>query len=231
METTNYSTSPHQGLPGQQPTFAQRAQHSKTLIAIIAVLGVTVLALGATLIGNRSEAQLNGAVAPEAIVAQAPVTAPVTAPAVRAPAPVQPGVDSAPRNVAPKAPARVNQAANVCQSCGTVESVTAVQRQGKVNGVEVGNTTIGIGTVAGGVLGGLLGHQVGGGSGKTAMSVLGAAGGAYAGNTVEKNMKKVTVYDVRVRMDNGNYRHLDISSAPAVGSRVIVEGSNLRMAN
>ena len=57
------------------------------------------------------------------------------------------------------------------------------------------------------------------------------AGGAYAGNTVEKNMKKVTVYDVRVRMDNGNYRHLDISSAPAVGSRVIVEGSNLRMAN
>ena len=228
METTNYSTSPN---PGQQPTFAERAQHSKTLIAIIAVLGVTVLALGATLIGNRSEAQLNGAVAPEAIVAQAPVTAPVTAPVVRAPTPVQPVVDSAPRNVAPKAPARVNQAANVCQSCGTVESVTAVQRQGKVNGVEVGNTTIGIGTVAGGVLGGLLGHQVGGGSGKTAMSVLGAAGGAYAGNTVEKNMKKVTVYDVRVRMDNGNYRHLDISSAPAVGSRVIVEGSNLRMAN
>ena len=233
METTNYSTSPHQGLPGQQPTFAERAQHSKTLIAIIAVLGVTVLALGATLIGNRSEAQLNGAVAPEAVVAQAPVTAPVAAPVVRAPvqAPVQPVVDSAPRNVAPKAPARVNQAANDCLSCGTVESVTAVQRQGKVNGVEVGNTTIGIGTVAGGVLGGLLGHQVGGGSGKTAMSVLGAAGGAYAGNTVEKNMKKVTVYDVRVRMDNGNYRHLDISSAPAVGSRVIVEGSNLRMAN
>lgn len=226
METTNYSTSPN---PGQQPTFAQRAQHSKSLIAIIAVLGVTVLALGATLIGKSSEAQLNASTAPEAVVAQAPVTAPV----VRAPvqAPVQPVVDTTPRNVAPKAPARVNQAANVCQSCGTVESVTAVQRQGKVNGVEVGNTTIGIGTVAGGVLGGLLGHQVGGGSGKTAMSVLGAAGGAYAGNTVEKNMKKVTVYDVRVRMDNGNSRHLDISSAPAVGSRVIVEGSNLRMAN
>ncbi|MDB5848835.1 MAG: hypothetical protein JWP29_2587 [Rhodoferax sp.] len=230
METTQNS------IPGQQPTFAERAHHSKALIAIIAVLGVTVLAMGATLIGNRSEAQLNGAAAPVALTAQAPVMAPVTAPvqaapAVRAAAPVQPVVDNTPTYVAPKAPARVAQAANVCNSCGTVESVAAVQRQGKVNGVNVGNTTIGLGAVAGGVLGGLLGHQVGGGNGRTAMSVLGAAGGAYAGNSVEKNMNKVTVYDVRVRMDNGTYRHMDISTSPAVGSRVIVEGQNLRMAN
>ena len=224
--------------PIHQPPLADRMQHSKMLIAIIAVLGVTVLALGATLIGNRSEAQLDAAngAAPAAVTAQASVTAPVTAPVrpatvARTEAPPQPAIDTTPRTVTPKAPARVAQAPDVCTTCGTVESVTAVQRQGKVNGVDVGNTTIGIGTVAGGVLGGLLGHQVGGGSGKTAMSVLGAAGGAYAGNTVEKNMNKVTVYDVRVRMDNGSYRHLDISSAPAVGSRVVVEGKNLRLAN
>ena len=44
-------------------------------------------------------------------------------------------------------------------------------------------------------------------------------------------MKKVTVYEVRVRMADGSHRNLDISTAPAVGSRVIVEGNNLRMAN
>jgi len=118
----------------------------------------------------------------------------------------------------------------VCADCGTVEAVTAVQRQGEVNGVAVGNTTVGLGTVAGGVIGGLLGNQVGGGNGKTAMTVLGVAGGAYAGNTIEKNMKKVTVYQTRVRMHNGSVRTLEHGSAIAVGSRVVVEGNTLRLA-
>jgi outer membrane lipoprotein SlyB len=76
----------------------------------------------------------------------------------------------------------------------------------------------------------LLGHQVGNGRGKTLAAVLGAAGGAYAGNKVEQKMKTVTVYDVRVHMDDGSTRNLDISTAPAIGSKVIVEGENLRMA-
>ena len=108
-----------------------------------------------------------------------------------------------------------------------MQSVTAVQRQGQVNGVAVGNTTIGLGTVAGGVLGGLLGNQVGNGNGKTAAAVIGAAGGAFAGNVVEKNMKKVTVYDARVRMDVGTTHNLDISTDVPVGSNVIVVGKNL----
>lgn len=45
------------------------------------------------------------------------------------------------------------------------------------------------GTVIGGLVGGLLGHQVGGGNGKTLATVAGVAGGAYAGNRVEKNMQ------------------------------------------
>ena len=94
----------------------------------------------------------------------------------------------------------------------------------------VGNTTVGLGTVAGGVIGGLLGNQVGGGSGKTAMTVLGAAGGAFAGNKIEENMKKVTVYQVRVRMNDGSTRNVEVSSSVPVGSKVIVEGNNLRMA-
>jgi hypothetical protein len=45
---------------------------------------------------------------------------------------------------------------------------------------------------AGGVVGGLLGHQVGGGSGQKIATVAGAAGGAYAGHQIEKTMKSTT---------------------------------------
>lgn len=227
METTpasnaNLSTSRH--------GFADRLQHSKALVAIVAVLGVTVMALAAALVVNRSDAQPGGsaAMAPAALAAPSTTPAPVpaTTPKVVAAAPKI----THPNSVTHSAPVTVAKA-HVCADCGTVEAVTAVKRQGQVNGVAVGNTTIGIGTVAGGVLGGLLGNQVGNGNGKTLATVVGAAGGAYAGNKVEQSMKTVTVYDVRVRMNDGSVRNLDISTAPAVGSKVIVEGNNLRSVN
>jgi outer membrane lipoprotein SlyB len=219
--------------PGSQPDFSQRLQHSKPLVALVAVLGVTVLALAAALVVNRSDAQPGGnaavAVTAPATPATASKLAGTTAPATNpAAAPAKPAVQPRPVAVTP-APAPARRAV-VCADCGTVEAVTAVQRQGQVNGVAVGNTTVGLGTVAGGVLGGLLGNQVGGGNGKTAMTVLGAAGGAFAGNKIEQNMKKVTVYQVRVRMNDGSTRNVEVSSAVPVGSRVIVEGNNLRMA-
>jgi len=40
------------------------------------------------------------------------------------------------------------------------------------------------GTILGGIAGGLLGHEVGGGSGKTAATIIGAAGGAVAGGMI-----------------------------------------------
>ena len=206
-----------------QPTLAHRLRHSKALVAIVAVLGVTVMALAAALVVNRSDAQpgINNAAAPAAVASPAPTTKQATTAA-------KPAQTTTPAKNS-TAPVVVAKAA-VCVDCGTVQSVTAVERQGEVNGVPVGNTTIGLGTVAGGVIGGLLGNQVGNGNGKTLATVVGAAGGAYAGNTVEKNMKKVTVYDVRVRMDDGSMRNLDISTAVPVGSKVIVEGKNLRLA-
>ena len=225
METTsasnvNSSSSGH--------GFADRLQHSKALVAIVAVLGLTVAALAAALLVNRSDAQPGGAAATAPLALSAPATTPVPAmaPKVVATAPKV----THPANVNHNTPVAVAKA-NVCASCGTVEAVTAVKRPGQVNGVAVGNTTIGIGTVAGGVLGGLLGNQVGNGNGKTLATVVGAAGGAYAGNKVEQSMKTVTVYDVRVRMNDGSVRNLDISTAPAVGSKVIVEGNNLRSVN
>ncbi len=211
--------------PGSPPAFSQRMQHSKSLIAIVAVLGVTVMALAAALVVNRSDAQ------PAGTEAMAPATQTRTATKLASNSnsnstqtPAKPAVQPRPVVVA-QAPAPKSA---VCASCGTVEAETAVQRQGEVNGVAVGNTTVGLGTVAGGVVGGLLGNQVGGGSGKTAMTVLGAAGGAFAGNAIEKNMKKVTVYQVRVRMNDGSIRMVEVSSSVPVGSKVMVEGSNLR---
>ena len=209
-----------------QPSFANRMQHSKALVAIVAVLGVTVMALAAALVVSRSEAQpglVNSTSAPLASTAPAPV-ARLASEAAKTVHPVAKRVTTQP---APAQPSHVS----VCADCGTVEAVTAVQRQGQVNGVAVGNQTIGLGTVAGGLIGGLLGNQVGGGNGKTLATVAGVAGGAFAGNTIEKNMKQVTVYDVRLRMDDGSRRNMEVSSAVTVGSKVIVEGKNLRMAN
>ncbi len=217
--------------PGIQPSFSDKVRHSKALIPTLAVMLVAVAALATTLVVSKGNAQ-NGQY-PVAAVTDVPAVtnvvtpAPVTAPApVRAPVVTQAPAPAPVRSVVtPRPPVVVAQ--NVCHTCGVVESSVAVQRQGQVNGI--GNSEIGLGTVAGGVLGAVLGNQVGGGSGKTAATVLGAAGGAYAGNRVEKNMKKVTVYEVRIRMNDGNYRTIEQANAIAAGTRVVVEGNSVRV--
>ena len=109
----------------------------------------------------------------------------------------------------------------VCGNCGTVESATPIQREGAGTG---------LGAVAGGVLGAVVGNQVGGGNGRTAATVLGALGGGWAGNTVEKKMKKETLYQVRVRMEDGGSRTFEVATPVNAGSHVTVEGGSLRMA-
>jgi len=49
------------------------------------------------------------------------------------------------------------------------------------------------GTVIGGVAGGLLGSTIGGGTGRTVATIAGAAGGAYVGNRVQKDMQHKNV--------------------------------------
>lgn len=110
-------------------------------------------------------------------------------------------------------------AAATCVQCGVVESVQAVKVKGEGSGV---------GAVAGGVLGGVVGNQFGSGNGRAAMTVLGAVGGGVAGHEVEKNVKAKTVFNVKLRMDDGTTRTVQQAQAPAVGARVQVEGSTLR---
>ena len=102
-----------------------------------------------------------------------------------------------------------------CNNCGVIESINAVEVRGQGTG---------LGAVAGGVTGALLGNQIGRGNGNTVATIAGAAGGAYAGNEIEKNMKKSLRYQVRVRMDDGTYRTIYQTYAPAfaVGDKVKV---------
>lgn len=50
-----------------------------------------------------------------------------------------------------------------------------------------------VGTAIGAVAGGLLGNQIGGGSGKKLATVAGAVGGGYAGNRIEANRQQAKV--------------------------------------
>jgi outer membrane lipoprotein SlyB len=48
------------------------------------------------------------------------------------------------------------------------------------------------------------------------MTVIGGAGGAYAGNAVEKNMNKRISYQVRVRMQSGKVQTIYQREIPDV---------------
>lgn len=111
-------------------------------------------------------------------------------------------------------------AAASCAACGTVESISAVERKGNSSGV---------GAVAGGLTGLLLGNQVGRGNGRTGMTILGGAGGAYLGNRIEQNMNRTTSYRINVRMDDGKVRTLYQREAPdvAVGRHVEIVGGSV----
>jgi len=102
---------------------------------------------------------------------------------------------------------RQRQFAQSCANCGTVEAVRTVELKGEGTG---------LGAVAGGVTGAVIGNQMGSGRGNTAMTVIGAAGGAFAGNEIEKNVKKRYAYRITVRMEDGTFRTVSQSRPPAV---------------
>ena len=109
-------------------------------------------------------------------------------------------------------------AAASCHECGVVESVTAVKVQGQTNGV---------GAVAGGVGGALVGNRVAGSHNRTLGGVVGAVGGGLLGNAIEKHERTTTVYDVNVRMADGTLRIVRESTSPAVGEKVRVDADGL----
>ena len=233
--------------PGQQ---AQ--SNAKPLWAAVGILGVAVLAMGGTMIYQgrpavpASQVVSVAPAAPLAASLDKPTVAtfsaaddliekPTVAPAKPAPAPAQKVVKPTPKPTPAPAPRMTGNApaashypapvpvavAQICGNCGAIESVTPIQRTTKADGP-------GIGAVGGGVLGAVLGNQVGNGNGKTAATIIGAIGGGFAGNEVEKRMKRETVYQVSVRMEDGSRRTVEVAQPPAVGSKVTVDGSSIQ---
>ena len=180
---------------------AQSPATLKWLWMAVGALGVSVLALGGTLLAQNLRgdapvalatqelaqepapvATLNQQKVPQTVLQQAHA-APDSRVNQAASRPAQPGPARQPQPVAQARPA-----APVCASCGQVESVQAVEQAAPATG---------LGAVAGGVLGGVLGNQVGKGSGRTAATVLGAVGGGYVGHKVEERARSTTVYQMR----------------------------------
>ena len=111
----------------------------------------------------------------------------------------------------------------LCIECGTVRSVTPVSRED--------DSTTGVGAVLGAIVGGVAGRQVGGGRGRDIATVAGAVGGAVVGNEVEqaRNNDNDTVYDVRVRMEDGSERIVTVADAGELdpGTPVTVNGNDI----
>jgi outer membrane lipoprotein SlyB len=107
-----------------------------------------------------------------------------------------------------------------CATCGTVVAISAVKHEGHGTG---------IGAVGGAVAGGLIGNQFGAGLGRLGMTALGAVGGGFGGNALEKHLRSTTSYSVRVRMENGKTRYFSYHEAPPFqqGERVRIEHGTL----
>lgn len=111
--------------------------------------------------------------------------------------------------------------ASVYPGYGVVHSVEVIKNEN--NGI--GGSGIGLGTIAGAVIGGVAGNQVGEGKGNTAATVVGAAGGAYVGNQIENRQKSPDSYRITVRMQNGGYQTItQTTNTVRVGDRVMVAG-------
>ncbi len=158
----------------------------------------------------------------------APTTAPMPAPVVMqqqapaAPPPAyvqQPVQYSPPQRVAQAEPERARPVAS--NRLGEVRHIEEIRSRPKGSGT---------GAVIGGVLGGLVGNQFGHGGGKAATTVLGAAGGAVAGNNIERNRNEgVSGYRVTVKLDNGQSRTFEESRLDGlrIGDRVRIDNGNL----
>lgn len=153
--------------------------------------------------------------------APAPAEKKVHPPKVAAHKPAPVPVAAAPRAAPVPVPATPAPPPPICAVCGVVESVQEVQVKGQATGV---------GAVAGGVGGAVVGNQFGHGSSKTLSRVLGAVGGALLGNAVEKNARTSTQFQVAVRMDDGSLRTLTSAQPPVwhAGDKVRLVDDNLQ---
>jgi outer membrane lipoprotein SlyB len=182
--------------------------------------GVVGAAPGQQLAPGYVQPVNSGAPAAYPVQPQAYAPAQMAAAAAPAPAPAYEEPVSKPARKAVQVAAADN-GRNWCSNCGNVESVRTIKHRAEGSG---------LGAAGGAVLGGLLGNQIGSGSGRTIATAAGAIGGAVVGNQVEGNMKATTTYEIRVRLDDGTLRTFRQSNPPAwrSGDRVRIVKGRLR---
>jgi len=105
---------------------------------------------------------------------------------------------------------------------GVVKSIERVAQENQ----GIGGSNIGLGTIAGAVIGGVVGNQVGAGTGNTVATVAGAAGGAYVGHELEKRQRP-DVYRITVRLEDRSSQVLvqETDGGLRVGDRVRLSNS------
>jgi outer membrane lipoprotein SlyB len=103
---------------------------------------------------------------------------------------------------------------------GVVESVRQVTIEGSKSGV---------GTLAGGAIGGVAGSNIGGGSrGSAVGTILGAVAGGLAGKAIEEGTTKKPGLEITVKLDNGELRAItqDADESFRPGERVRLLSGN-----
>jgi outer membrane lipoprotein SlyB len=111
-----------------------------------------------------------------------------------------------------------SQPAPVREEHGYVESIQVYRKSD--------NQPVNVGTLLGGIAGGVIGHQIGGGHGNTAATIGGALAGAVVGHEVEKNQVEGTRYRITVHLDSGGT--LSVGEADGVNLRI---GDRVRVEN
>lgn len=224
--------------------------NSSQTIAVVAIAGA--LLAGAYAVGRSS-----GTEAPAApVVATAPEAAkpePVSEPApaqktelpAEAPATPKPAAKPATPAAKPAAKPAAHQATEavaeakpaapvvevqskplpakpaLCADCLRVLAVRSEERKGEGSG---------LGAIGGAVVGGLLGNQVGGGSGKKLATLGGAVAGGFAGNELEKRHKTQRVWIVKLEREDGRTLSHEQASDPGltVGDVAVLRDGELR---
>lgn len=152
-------------------------------VAVIVAAGVAVAAITGYLPGTKAD------VAPEK---------PAVAQSSAKPAQQKQHVAAA------KQTTTATHTAAACADCGVIVEVKEVEVKGKGTG---------IGAVAGGVGGAVIGREVGDGS--RAGTAVGAVVGAVAGHQIERQVRAHKKYEITVRMNDGSTKNLsDETGAP-----------------
>jgi uncharacterized protein YcfJ len=204
---------------------------------LMETIAVGVAALTGVLPASRGSSEPATVIAPEV---QKPLEHAVTMPAPAAPA-AKPKPRPVAKAVAPRQPAPAPVAASdplppVAQAPaveatkpaplpglgGVVEAVKEVE--------QAPDKTI-AGPVAGGVIGAIAGHQIGGGRTRTIATAVGAGAGILAGRAIEKHVRSEKAWETTVRLEDGSTQTFKSEAQPAwhAGERVrVVDGQLLK---